>query len=223
MIRRARLVLLPFAFGAGLAQAGDVYKCTTPDGGIAYQDRPCAPGETETRFHVVAPPPATPAPTSGEGGEGGGENPESGSATPPPNAPLPPQQQGPLPALWLCTRAEDGSSYVSRDGATPPRMVPAGVLGIPGQSLAQAYGPGGVGVSAPGVRPIPIDTSPQSAIAAGYVAVQDRCVPATKEQTCTWLQQRFVEVQQKLRRAFKDEAATLKPQEEQLRNELDGC
>jgi hypothetical protein len=200
--------------------ASEVYKCTTSDGRIAYQDRPCPADQTENTIHIVAPPPATPAPANGVG-EGGGEDPTSGMASVNPS----PQRivQGPLPALWLCTRAEDGSHYVSRDGSTPPRMVPAGVLGIPGQSLAQAYGPGGIGVSAPGMRPIPIDRSAQAALAAGYVAVQDHCVPASKEETCSYLQQQFVETQRKLRHGSAEEAANLKPQEEQLRNALEGC
>jgi hypothetical protein len=125
--------------------------------------------------------------------------------------------------LWLCTRPEDGTHFVSRDGATPPRMVPAGVLGIPNKPLTSAYGPGGISVSAPGVRRIPVDTSPQSAVAGAYVAVQDQCERATPEQTCDYLREQYDKVHTKLRNAFKDEQAELQPQADELDKQIGGC
>ena len=128
-----------------------------------------------------------------------------------------------LPPLWVCTRPEDGSHYVSRDGVTQPRMVPAGILGLPGQSLASAYGAGGIGVSAPGVRKIPVDKSPQSVPAGDYVAIQDQCDRATQEQACEYLHSQRDQVHEKLKRAFKDDRAVLQPQQDELDDQLSGC
>jgi hypothetical protein len=214
-----RTVVFPLlascAFGG--VQAGSVYKCTNPQGAITFQDQPCRAGDTETAIHVTTPPP--PPVTTG-----GGEAVASESQPPPAPPPVIPQRvQRALPPLWLCTRPEDGTHFVSRDGATPPRMVPAGVLGIANKPLAQAYGPGGIGVSAPGVRPIPVDTSPQAAIAGAYVAIQDQCERATPEQTCEYLRGQYDQVTTKLRRAFKEEQAELQPQADELNKQLNGC
>jgi hypothetical protein len=73
------------------------------------------------------------------------------------------------------------------------------------------------------LRQIPVDRSPQAAIAGDYVAVQDQCQPMSSEQTCTYLQKQYDDVHQKLKRAFKDEQAILQPQEDKLSNDLAGC
>jgi hypothetical protein len=119
----------------------------------------------------------------------------------------------------VCTRPEDGKHYVSRDGVTLPRMVPAGILGIPAKPLSA----GSMGVSAPGVRKIPVDASPQAAVGGAYVAIQDTCEHATPEQTCDYLRGQYDQVQEKLRRAFKDEQAVLQPQADKLYEQIDGC
>jgi hypothetical protein len=197
------------------AYAGDVYKCTTAQGGIAFQDHTCAAGDTETAIHV-APAPAV-APVAND------NDPQTPVAQQPPAAApasMPPIRK-PLPPLWACERPEDGTRYMSRDGVTQPRMVPAGVLGIPGKSLATASGANSV--SAPGMRKIPVDRSAQAAVAGDYVAVQDTCVRATREQTCDYLNEQYDQVHEKLRRAFKDERAVLQPQEDELNDQLDGC
>jgi hypothetical protein len=197
--------------------ASSVYKCTNPQGAIAFQDQPCRAGDTETAIHVATPPPV---PVTASGGEAGA------SESQPPPAPPPviaQRVQRALPPLWLCTRPEDGTHFVSHDGATPPRMVPAGVLGIPNKPLASAYGPGGIGVSAPGVRQIPVDTSPQMAVAGAYVAIQDECERASPEQTCDYLRGQYDQVTTKLRRAFKEEEAQLQPQADELSKQLNGC
>ena len=129
----------------------------------------------------------------------------------------------PLPPLWVCHRAEDGSQYFSQSGAPPVRYVPLGVLGVPGKSLAQAYGPGGIGVSAPGMRKIPIDSSPQASLGADYTPLQDTCMRATRTQTCAYLRKQYDDVAHKLHNAFKDERATLQPQADALESQLNGC
>lgn len=130
----------------------------------------------------------------------------------------------PLPPLWVCSKAEDGSTYISHNGSPPVRYVPLGVLGVPGKPLAQAYGPGGIGVSAPGVRQTPIDASPQAAIGADYTPLQDTCTRASRTQTCAYLREQFDDVGDALRKArFNDERAKLQPQVDQLQAQLAGC
>ena len=211
-----------FLFAALLAicgpcKAGDVYKCTNAQGSLTYQDRPCASGDVEKKMDLIPEPSAAAHDPSVNPGAIPAETPAMSTAAPQavPNASL--------PTMFLCVRAEDGTQYMSRDGNPQPRLIPAGVLGVGSKSLAQTYAPGGVGVSAPGMRKTPIDRSPGSAISGDYVAVQDRCVQATAADTCTYLQKQYDDVHQKLKRAFKDEQAILKPQEDQLSRDLDGC
>jgi hypothetical protein len=197
------------SFGAQAA----VYKCTNALGAVAFQDHACEKGDAETKVHFASDPPEKPI----------AETPVDDSKPVIDPPPLPPPQPGPVPPMWACMRAEDGTQYVSRDGNPQPRMVPAGVLGVGSKSLAQTYGPGGVGLSAPGMRQIPVDKSAQSAVSGDYIAVQDQCEPMSRDQTCSYLQKQFDDVHQKLKRAFKDDQAILQPQEDQLSNDLSGC
>ena len=210
------VAILAFFCAAQLAAAGDMYKCTDAQGSIAFQDHPCPAGAKETELHMATPALAPAADAT-----------SSAAMAPPPPAPqpaaAPPPPRQPLPPLWLCTNAEDGKQYISRDGVTQQRLVPLGVMGYPGKSLASAYGPGGIGVSAPGMRQIPIDTSPQAAVAGDYITIQDQCEQATREQTCTYLRQQYDQVHEKLRGAFKDEQSVLQPQADELDAQLDGC
>jgi hypothetical protein len=214
--RPAANYLLLAAFAACTAHAGDIYKCTNAQGGLAFQDHSCAVGETETLIHMgMDPAPVSSGSDTSEAGAPPATLTKPGSYTPPPDSPL--------PALWVCTRPEDGTHYMSRDGITQPRMVPAGILGLSGQSLSSASVGGGMGVSAPGVRKIPVDKSPQAVIAGDYVAIQDQCDRATREQTCDYLHGQRDQIHEKLRRAFKDEQALLQPQENELDDQLGGC
>ena len=200
---------------AAEAAATDIYKCTTPQGDVAFQDHPCPASATQSQVWLPDVPPA-PAQTSAVASA-----PPAASALPPP---VPIAQPPPtLPPLWICRNAEDGSTYFSHSGAPPLRYVPLGVLGYPGHSLAQAYGPGGIGVSAPGMRQIPIDTSPRDAMASQFTPLQDQCVRATREQTCAWLQKQYDDVAHKLHNAFKDQQAILQPQADALERQLTGC
>ena len=209
-----RLVILAGIVLCGSANAAEVYKCTNATGIPAYQDHPCASGEEESKVHIINTS-AAPAPAAASD-----DNPAPAE---PAMAPSRVRAKSSAPAMWVCVRPEDGSQYMSRDGVSQPRMVPAGVLGIPGKNLAQAYGPGGIGVSAPGVRTVPIDHSAQAAVAGDYVAVQDQCSQASHGQACDYLNKQYDDVHQKLKRAFKDEQAVLKPQEDQLLKDLGGC
>ncbi|HSN00121.1 MAG TPA: DUF4124 domain-containing protein, partial [Rudaea sp.] len=128
---------------AAQAIATDVYKCTDAQGNVAFQDRPCP---QDTQQAEVRLPDAPPTPVQARAAA---STPSAASALPPP-VPIT-KPPAPVPPLWICRNAEDGSTYFSRSGTKPVRYVPLGVLGFPGHSLSQAYGPGGIGVSAPGM------------------------------------------------------------------------
>ncbi|MBS0569120.1 MAG: DUF4124 domain-containing protein [Proteobacteria bacterium] len=214
-----RICLFPILLLAAVpgANATDVYKCTDTQGNVAFQDQPCPANATQTQVWLPDTPPAPPQPavtTSAQTASDANPPPPTASAVEPP---------APLPPLWICRKAEDGSTYFSRNGSPPVRYVPLGMLGFPGHSLSQAYGPGGIGVSAPGMRQIPIDHSPGAAAAADYTPLQDECVRASREQTCGWLQEQYDDVTRKLRNAFKDQQAIRQPQADELESQLNGC
>lgn len=210
--------LILFALCAAAAPAREVYKCTTA-AGVAFQDGPCAAGADERRIAVAGADPDAAVPAAPASA--------AAAATPtPPSAPAEPQPRTrkPLPSLWLCTNAEDGSPYVSRSGPPPPRSVPLGTLGFTTRSLAEAYGPGTNHMSSPDAPRPPIDTSPQSAAAASYTVVQDACALATVAQMCAYLRGELDAANDKLARArFKDEQGRLQEQVDGLAGELDGC
>ncbi|MGH8122860.1 MAG: DUF4124 domain-containing protein [Rudaea sp.] len=194
------------AFAARDASARIVYKCTNAHGDIAFQDKACAKGDHEMAIDVgTPPPPPPPAPAAVPVAVA--------PAAPPPPPESPPRK--PLPQLWMCTRAEDGSQYVSQNGSPPSRLVPAGILGYPPQSLTQVYGPGGNKATAPGAG--------RNALAGDYVEVRDACAPASPAQTCTYLRGELNAVDKKLHNAFKDDRAVLEPRQQELRDDLDGC
>lgn len=203
--------------------AAEVYKCTSAAGAITFQDHSCAQGEQEAQVHIVPPPPESaeaPVPDAAAAAPAADAAPQA----PPPASPTSTVATRAPPPMWRCTRPEDGKQYMSRSGTSEVRMVPAGVLGMPGKSLNDAYGKnGGAGISAPGVRPIPVDKSAQAAPASDYVAVQDLCEPAPAEEVCTYLMDEYERIHTKLRRAFKDEQAVLEPQLADIQQQLDGC
>jgi hypothetical protein len=227
----ARFLAIPFAaccmmLAAVPVCAQTIYKCTDAQGDVTYQDRPCKGAAKQSVEYFAPPPPRT----------------DANDAPPPPFNALPPAPTAASPApapifesappkplpvpppIWFCTRPEDGTRYVSHDGATPSRWVPAGILGVPGKSLAQTYGPGGGGgVSAPGVKKVPITTAPRDSIAANLVEVHDECTPATLDQACEHLRDELSTIEKKLPHAFNDERATLELRRAELRRQLDGC
>jgi hypothetical protein len=206
-----------FALFAAHASAAQVYKCTNAQGDVAYQDHACPASTTATQMRLPDPPPEQPATVAPPI-----DTTPSAQTSQPPSDPLPPR--APLPAMFVCQNAEDGSTYFSENGSPPVRYVPLGTLGYPGKSIGQAYGPGGgSGISAPGVNKIPISTSPRDAIATQLTALQDACAPASPGQTCGYLRKQYDDVEHKLKRAFKDERAVLEPRERELQAQLDNC
>jgi len=223
---RIGLAFVALVGGATRSSAQTIYRCVDAQGDVTYQDRACKAGTKQT-VEQFAPAitrnPAEPATTSFDALPPAPSSPAV--ETPPPMAPSAPPPPLPVPPpIWFCTRAEDGTRYVSHDGATPSRWVPAGVVGIPGKSLAQTYGPGGGGgVSAPGVKKTPVLRSPRDSVAANFIEVKDQCEPGTLEQACENLRDELTTIEKKLPRAFNAERATLEPRRAELRHLLEGC
>lgn len=204
-----------FVFAASV-DAETVYKCTDAQGDVAYQDQPCPQNTKQAEMWLPDSSPTSAQPTAAAPASA-----ESDVNPPPPV--LAAKPSAPLPPLWICRNADDGSTYFSRNGSPPVRYVPLGVLGFPGHSLSHAYGPGGIGVSAPELSKTPINTSPRDAMASQYTPLQDECVRTSREQTCGWLQKQYDEVAHKLHNAFKDQQAILQPQADELESQLNGC
>lgn len=191
------IAALMLAAAAGAAGAQSVYKCRAADGGIAYQDQPCA-GET-LPAPAIAPPPSDPwqpqAPVATTAGTGAVDAEPLPAAEPPP----------PLPRLYRCTR-ENGSDYVSADGNPPPRYVPAWVLGATStrsnlpRSEARTRWDAGVG--------------------GAYVAWQDRCVPLGRAALCAHWRAEFAERRKDAGRTFFAEREAAEADVEMLRGQL---
>lgn len=217
-IPRAALVVLLFsAHLVALADAASIYRCVGADGVIRFQDQACRSDENSRRIELPdAPAPASVAVPSDEG------------KVPPAPATVdvaPQRVPEPEPAVTatLCTR-EDGSRYLSDNGHGEQRAVPLGVLGIPRDSLAEAYGGrDGIGVSAPGLREPPADHSRHGRIGALLTWVEDPCVQINKSQLCEFLGMRIDEAERALRLAFSDSQAHRRNELEALRQRASQC
>ena len=209
----ARFALL-FVLCLSGANAREVYKCTTAQGDVAYQDKPCV-NSSQTTVRVADEAAVEPTP---------GAAPVAAPAAQPPKPPATPRRpRKPLPALWLCTNAEDGSHYASLDVYPPPRFVPPRHTRLSGQESHRGL-PRGRQMSAPELSKPPIDRSRGCAWALGYTQVQDDCALASADQTCAYLSEQYDLTSDKLRRArFKDEQAHLQPKVDDLEDDLGGC
>ena len=211
------------AFGVALALipvcpcvgAASVWRCTAGDGTVGFQDRPCGHGRTQ---HVVELPDDPPPPPAAA------VAPAVADTAAPVELPAAPAVAAPpAPDFFLCTRY-DGSRYLSEDGIGSRSAVPYGMLAGSGLGLAEAYGGNhGIGVSAPGLRPIPTIPSAQMPLAGAYVWIDDECHRAGPAEACGWLRGRLDEVGHKLKRAFSDTAPQLRQEQASLRERLRGC
>ena len=203
--------------GSAPLRALEVRKCVGPDGRVAFQDGPCAQGESSSLVRlpddphadvvrepeVEAPPPPTKPPAI--------------------NADPMPPADSPVPAQSICVR-EDGSRYLSESGRGERRAVPLGMLGIPSGTLADAYGGrDGIGVSAPGLREIPHDRSSHGSPGALYVWVEDPCRLESGNALCSFYAERIDAVQRRLRLAFSDEAPAIRAELESWRLRAAPC
>lgn len=217
MARMKRLFVLAGIGGlATSAAAIEIVRCTTADGEVRYQDRPCAAGEAVQTIQLVddLPRAAVPdEPSQVEAPAAG--TPRTMVVDAPPPAPT-------MPASWLCRR-ENGSRYLSDNGIGERRAVPLAMLGVPGRSLADAYGPGGTGVSAPGLRQPGIDRSPDAQIGAAYTWVEDACEPVDGAAVCRFLEGEIGAAEYRLRRAFSDTSAQVRAEIAALRERAAAC
>lgn len=216
MHRLLILVAIPCALAnAPPGDAAEVYRCNSKNG-ISFQDTPCRGEQTQSVVRLPVNPEPTSTPTL---------EPIDDNAAPKPVGVVPVQASPhtPPPAFYLCTRQDD-SVYLSEDGIGGRSAVPLGMLGVPNRSLAEAYGGrNGIGVSAPGLRPIPHIPASQAPLAGGYVWIDDVCHFANPREACNYLRSELDTVESKLRRAFSDDEPQLKQDEKSLRERMHGC
>lgn len=195
----------------GNAAATTIYECTTADGRVIYQDTPCRPGQQQ-RTMQVADAPAAPMPAAPPAPEAPAE-----AALPPPA----PRPSAPLPLMYTCVRATDGSSYLSANGDPQPYLAPYGIVGEP-RSLADAYGPGrgAAGGSAPEANHGRVSSD---LVANNYVWVQDQCRALDPAETCQALQQAWDDNEHKLHNAFQSQRPPLEKREAELSAQLASC
>ncbi|MGH8190562.1 MAG: DUF4124 domain-containing protein [Rhodanobacteraceae bacterium] len=193
-----------------------VYRCTSANGSVAYQDHVCARGEAQQVLDVPSrPPPGYVPPTPAS----------SVAPAAPPSTALPASTYvpppAPLPVMVACVGAVNGKHYLAAH-PPPPYLAPLGVMGYPPQSLSQAYGaPGGAGMSAPESAPKPRIGGPT--IATGMTEVQDHCLPATHAEVCGYVQHEYDENHRKLRMAMRHEQPPYAARERQLQDQLRNC
>ncbi|MHB1272764.1 MAG: DUF4124 domain-containing protein [Rhodanobacter sp.] len=215
MPRLLALLLLPLACTSLPAHAGTVYKCSGRGAQLIYQDAPCARTQRQQILHLpdtaAAPVPAATAPvTPDEPASTGG-----GVATPPPTPSVP------LPQLYRCVHAVDGSAYLSRNGHPQPFQAPLGMLGAFAMPLAQAYGqPGGAGISAPEANRGRVTSG---LVAGDYVWVQDQCRPLSMPEICHALRDELEKNDHELQHAFKSDQPPLQRRNDELRAQLTNC
>lgn len=200
---------------AGALPAATVYKCVDAKGAVSFQDRPCAANARQQTIALPDPPPPPSSPV-----EPLAQDPIAPVAElePPPQIPtIPP------PQFFLCTRY-DGTRYISDTGEGGSALVPLGVLGVPGRSLADAYSPqNSIGVSAPGLRQIP--HLPARSVPFGGMStwIDDECHDASPREACAYLRQSLDDVRYKLTKAFSDTTPELKRQEADILERMRGC
>ncbi len=185
-----------------------VYRCVDASGHLAFQQNPCPRGSRQTILNMPPPPPAVPAPSL-----------PAAHVTPSPS-PRPAKQVQPLPALYRCINATNGRRYISSIGNPQPYLAPLGILGVPQLPLAQAYGPGGIGVSAPGVGQPPHVASP---IAGFYSWVQDRCTPLPRSDVCEHLRKSLDALESRISQTFQFDRPPLEREAKTLRARLQSC
>lgn len=199
------------------AAATSVYRCVGDDGIVKFQDMACQSGESSRKILLPEAPPPPVVETN------------RADRKPPVKVVQSASPRESTPAVefnvsaTLCAR-EDGSRYLSDSGHGEQRAVPLGMLGVPGDSLVDAYaGRDGIGVSAPGLRTPPVDHSSFGQLGAAYVWVEDPCRRINAGQLCEFLDERIDDAERRLRFAFSDTSAQVREDLESLRRRAKGC
>ena len=204
------------------ASAVDIVRCTTRDGDVRYQDRPCAAGEAVQTIRLVDDLPRAPE------SDAAIQRPDtqvtvapSSAGSPVADAVAEPVRER-MAASHVCQR-DDGSRYLSESGFGERRAVPLAMLGVPGKGLAESYGPGAAGVSAPGVRAASPDRSATSAIGSAYTWIEDPCMPVSGDEVCAFLADEIAAGETRVRRAFSDTAAQARADLASLKTSATPC
>ncbi|MDE2156165.1 MAG: DUF4124 domain-containing protein [Xanthomonadaceae bacterium] len=207
-------LLLALACTSLPAVASTVYKCSGHGGRVIYQDTPCSKMQRQQILHYTGTATA-PAPAATAAAPPQAQADTVKAATPPP-AP-----SAPLPQLYRCVHAVDGSAYLSRNGHPQPFQAPLGMLGAFAMPLAQAYGPpGGAGISAPEANRGRVTSG---LVAGSYVWVQDQCRPLSVPEICRALRDELEKNDHALRHAFKSDQPPLQRRNDELRAQLTNC
>ena len=210
MIRYLPLLVVAWLALDARADTTTVYKCTDAAGSVTYQGQPCPASKRQQSLHLVdrpskpAPPMSIPPPS-----------PTASDETPLVQT----TPAAPLPVMYRCLRATDGSSYLSDRGDPPPYQAPFGMLGAVQSPLADAYGHGG-GASAPELNRGKVTSG---LVAGNYVWVQDQCRELGPQETCQALQDAYDENEHKLKQAFKSERPPFERREAELQAQLTHC
>ncbi len=200
------LCLIPAVVASAAATL--VYRCVDASGHLAFQQNPCPRGSRQTILNLPSPPPAVPAPSL-----------PAAHVTPSPRLrPAKPLQ--PLPVMYRCINATNGRPYISSIGTPQPYLAPLGILGEPPLPLAKAYGPGGIGISAPGVGQPP---HVASRIAGYYSWVRDRCKRLPRAEVCEHLRTSLDALESRISQTFQFDRPPLERQAMTLRAQLQGC
>lgn len=207
--------LLSIMLASPLASAAVAFKCTARDGAVSFQDRPCAVNEHAETLQLAEDPPLQTA-----GNVAPAMPPADAPAKAVASLPTPPQRSP--PTGFLCTR-DDGSRYLSDTGIAQRRAVPLAMLGVPSLGLADAYGAGGAGISAPGVRATSGNRLLHGSLGAAYVWIEDTCARASGEQICEFLSREIDQSERTLRLAFSDTTAQVKAEIAALRARAIDC
>ncbi len=197
--------------------ATSIYRCVGDDGIVRFQDSACSSGESGRKIEL----PKEPSVPRVEPSRLGTAVPLRIPKVEPPSESAPAAEPG--ANATLCTR-EDGSRYLSESGHGEQRAVPLAMLGVPGDSLADAYaGRDGIGVSAPGMRTPPVDRTRYGQLGAAYVWIEDPCARITAAQLCEFLDERVVDAERRLRYAFSDTSTQVGEELEVLRRRAKIC
>lgn len=199
------------------AIAVSIHECLGSDGVVRYQDSPCLAGETSRirilpgdPVHLMQAPAPAPANSTSE-------------TTIETRAPAPQPPLAPPSSTFLCQR-EDGTRYISDSGVGNRYAVPLGALGYPPMTLGEAYaGPNGIGVSAPGLRDVPVVRSLHGGAAGLYTWVEDPCSRVTGEPLCRFYADQLDDAQRQLRFAFSDTTAQVRGEIEDWQARVDAC
>lgn len=211
------MIFLFLVMHPGQILAATIFQCIGDDGVVRFQDMHCHASERSRTIELPDSPdgPRVDPPTYGESKS---ENSALSTA---------PVQSRPVVessvSATLCTR-EDGSRYLSDSGRGQQRAVSLGMLGVPRDSLADAYaGRDGIGVSAPGLRNPPSDRSAYGQLGAMYTWVEDPCSRINGAQLCAFLGERIDDAERRLRFAFSDTSEQVRLELESLRERAQSC